>query len=94
MIQQEGFSADKKHSLSLKNRERVTLDGVLSVTGFDEGAVMLETALGPLSIEGEGLRVTKLLLEAGEVAVEGKISAMIYGEGGRPKGRLFRRLGG
>lgn len=88
---QEGFAAEKKHSLSLKNREKVTLDGVLSVTGFDESSVILETALGSLTVEGEGLRVTKLLLEVGEVAMEGKIVAMIYGEGVRQRGRFFRR---
>ncbi|MBQ2719539.1 MAG: sporulation protein YabP [Clostridia bacterium] len=94
MGQQEIFSAERKHSLALKNRERVTLDGITSVISFDEGAVVLETALGPLTVEGEGLRVTKLLLEAGEVAVEGKVSALIYGEGSHGKGRFFRRLGG
>ena len=85
----------KKHSLSLKNRERLTLDGINEVVSFDEGAVVLETSLGLLTVEGVGLHVTKLLLEAGEVAVEGEISLLSYSTGHEKRSRgLFRRTGG
>ncbi|MBO7292384.1 MAG: sporulation protein YabP [Clostridia bacterium] len=86
--------AEVKHSLQLKNREKLMLDGVREVLRFDEGLVVLETALGALSVEGEGLHVTKLLLDCGEVAIEGHISALLYGDGGEKKRGFFRRLGG
>ncbi len=81
-----------KHSLVLKNRERLTLDGILEVLSFDESAVHLKTELGSLIVEGEGLHIVKLLLDSGEVAVEGKVFGLFYEEG-KPKarGRLFGR---
>ena len=71
---------EKRHSLSLKNREKLSIDGVFEVISFDEGVVILKTTLGRLNVEGEGLHVTKLLLDAGEVNVEGKIQAIYYDE--------------
>ena len=80
-----------KHSLELKRRERLTLDGVEEVISFDEGVVVFRTSLGRLTVEGEGLHVTKLLLDCGEAAVEGRVRALIYDEGKEGRG-LFRRL--
>ena len=61
---------------------------------FDEGVVVLETTLGTLSVEGDGLHVTKLLLDCGEVAIEGRIAALLYGDGGEKKRGFFRCFGG
>ena len=86
------LGGERKHSLVLKNRERLTLDGVMEVLSFDEGSVRLKTALGALIVEGEGLHITKLLLDSGDVIVEGKIGALFYEEGKeRARGRLFGR---
>ena len=72
--------SEKRHSLSLKNREKLSLDGVSEVLSFDEGAVLLKTALGRVTVEGDGLHVTKLLLDCGEVNIEGNIRAILYDE--------------
>ena len=93
-IPENRSSAEVKHSLQLKNRERLTLDGIREVLRFDEEVVVLETSLGTLSVEGEGLHVTKLLLDCGEVAIEGRVTALLYGDGGEKKRGLFRRFGG
>ena len=87
-------AGEKKHSLLLKNRERLTLDGVCEVISFDENAVILRTVLGTVTVEGEGLHVTKLLLDCGEVNVEGKVSALFYSDRHeRGRGGFFQRLG-
>ncbi len=83
--------SEKKHSAVLKNREKLTLDGVSEVLSFDETAVVLHTALGSLCVEGEDLHVTKLLLDCGEVAIEGNILALVYEERSSGRGGLFRR---
>ena len=85
-------TAEKKHSLTLKNREGVTVDGVLEVVSFDEGQVVLKTCLGTLTVEGEGLHVQKLLLDCGEVSLCGKIVGLFYSErGDGERGGLFRK---
>lgn len=93
-IPENRSSAEIKHSLQLKAREKLTLDGIREVLRFDEEVVVLETALGTLSVEGEGLHVTKLLLDSGEVAIEGHVTALLYGDGGEKKRGFFRRFGG
>lgn len=78
----------------LKDRAHLELNSVLDVVSFDEGAVLLRTGAGEMTVEGDGLHITTLDLEKGLLAVDGKISALFYsGEGGeRKKGSLFARL--
>lgn len=83
----------KKSTLTLRDRHTLTLDGVCDVVSFDEGAVILHTELGTLTVEGKGLHILSLDLESGGVTVEGSISALFYTEksaGG--KGGFFSRM--
>ena len=80
------------HVLQLKQRKHLTMDGVSEVVSFEDNAVVLETALGTLVVQGQGLKLKTLSLEGGQVAVEGSICALIYEEP-RQKGSwrsLFR----
>lgn len=88
---------NQAHRLTLANRENVTITGVKDVLAFDVNEVLLETALGMLSIRGTDLHVNRLTLEKGEVDVSGKIDSLAYSEVGNYKkqgeslfGRLFR----
>ena len=81
----------KTHLLTLDNRQRAALTGVSEVLGFDENQVSLMTENGEVTLTGEGLHVTKLMLEEGQLAVEGKIDGVQYSA---PRGRrrgLFSR---
>ncbi|MBR6184767.1 MAG: YabP/YqfC family sporulation protein [Clostridia bacterium] len=80
----------KNHTLSLENRHKAHLTGVSEVLGFDENQVSLLTDHGEIALTGEGLHVTKLMLEEGQLAVEGKIDAIAYTQRARRRG-LFRR---
>lgn len=84
-----------KHTLLLKNRELLSLEGVIEVNSFDEEVVILKTEGGQLTVEGEGLHVKKLLLEAKEAVIEGKILSLSYTDqrGGKKGGFLSRLLG-
>ena len=42
-------SAQKEHALSMQNRARLSLTGVVDVNGFDESVILLATSLGPLT---------------------------------------------
>lgn len=74
------LSGTPSHSLSSKNREGIDIEGVLDVVSFDEGGVALETALGSMAIEGEGLHITVLNLAEGRVSVSGRINGVYYFE--------------
>ena len=68
------------HTLQLKERQQLTMSGVTEVVSFDDGAVVLQTSLGTLVIQGRELKLKTLSLEGGQVAVEGTVTALIYEE--------------
>jgi len=74
----EGEAVVFPHSLMLDERASLHLTGVLDVAAFDEGGAVLKTTLGLLNVDGEGLRVTHLSLEEGEMRLEGRVNALIY----------------
>ena len=84
---------EKKQSILLKDRKTLDIDAVSDVVSFEEDHVLLKTALGELSVEGEGMRMTRLDLEKGLVSLEGHISALFYNEAVKgAKGGFFSRL--
>lgn len=79
------------HKLTLNARQQLALTGVSEVVSFDEDAVALQTSEGLLLIHGNELQLKNLSLEGGQVAVEGRISALIYQEQ-RQSGSWLKRL--
>lgn len=71
---------EKNQEIRLFNRKELTVTGVLHVAHFDATQVVLETNLGVLVLEGEGLNIKHFNLEQGEVQVEGKFKNFLYPE--------------
>ena len=71
------------HSLQLQQRQKLAVTGVTEVVSFDEEAVVLNTHLGPLVVQGSGL----------QVAVEGQVCALVYQEQSKGGSWLRRLLG-
>ena len=68
------------HKLTLEERKKLTMTGVTEVLRFEETAVLLRTVQGNMLIQGRELKLRTLSLEGGQVAVEGRISALDYEE--------------
>lgn len=81
------------HKLQLNERRQLTVTGVTEVVSFDENAVVLQTAMGTLIVQGQQLQLKTLSLEGGQVAVDGNVSALIYEEP-RLRGGWRQRLFG
>ena len=82
----------KHTSLSIKERNVLTLNGVCNVVGFEESYVTLSTGDGKIIIEGEGLKIESLTKQGGEISITGKICGVFYSEKKvhkSPLGRLF-----
>jgi len=80
------------HHIILEERRRLTVSGVSDVESFNENGVVCRTNRGTLLIKGSNLRVDKLSLEGGDLAVEGAVDSLLY-ENENPTGffsRLFR----
>ena len=78
------------HKLTLNERKNLTMTGVTEVLSFDETAVMMKTALGLRTGQGQDLKLKTLSLEGGQVAVDGHIAALVYEE--PREGGLWQRL--
>ena len=80
------------HKLQLNERRQLTMTGVTEVVSFEDSAVVLQTSLGTLIVQGRELQLKTLSLEGGQVAVDGTISSLVYEEprsGGGWRHRLF-----
>lgn len=85
--------AQTPHSLTLDERQRLSVSGVEEVVSFDEGEVAVQTVKGLLSVRGSGLKVDKLEKDAGELTVSGLVTDLSYEESGPGTGfwsKLFR----
>ena len=71
------------HKLSLIGRKTLALTGVKEVVSFDAKEVILETVQGILLLRGDEMNVTRLLVEKGEVDLEGRIDSLVYTERGK-----------
>lgn len=83
--------AEMEHKLTLLRREQLLVGGVTEVVSFEDTTVVLQTCMGTLVIQGQGLQLRSLALEGGQVEVRGTVHAMTYEESRREDG-WFRRL--
>lgn len=84
-----------RHTVTVEEREKVRIGGVLEVLSFDEEGVMMETTCGLLMLKGSGLHIGKLDLDAGDVTVDGSVDSILYSDGSFTEkhsilGKLFR----
>ena len=88
-------SVQEKHRMTVKDRASAEIVGVTDVISFDEETVVLETVCGRLTVEGASLHVHTLDVEAGLVALDGRIDAFGYEnettQGDKPRRGWFGR---
>ncbi len=91
---EENKTRFKSQNITIEDRSRMTVTGVEQVESFNDHAIILTTINGGMNIKGEGLNISKLNLDNGEVKIDGKINAMSYtGREATPKnimGKLFK----
>ena len=76
------------HSVVIEDRKRLTATGILSIVSYDSFTATLETPGGTLAIGGEGLTVSELSVQTGEV----KIEYVQYTAKREKQESLFKRL--
>lgn len=66
------------HNIIIEDRKKLTLSGVKDVVSFDDETLLLETALGRLTVKGAGLHIVNFDTASGDLFAEGKIYAAVY----------------
>lgn len=84
----------KKSTMTLENRNRLVLSGVVEVVSFDDRTIILDTTLGTLTIKGQDLKMQKLDVQNGEVIIIGFVNSCIYTttESKKEKDSIIARL--
>lgn len=69
---------DRKSNLTLENRKKLVLTGVVEVISFDEEKILLNTTQGMLTIKGNELKMNKLDVQNGDVIIAGTVNSFVY----------------
>lgn len=77
-IKREVKIEEKKSNVTMENRKRLTLTGVVDVVSFNEQNILLDTNLGAVLIKGNGLKMNKLDVQNGEVTITGYMNSLSY----------------
>ncbi len=91
MVAENKLKPKLPHSVILDDREKLTVSGVADVLSFDEQTIILRTSMGELTVRGEGLHISRLNTETGELNISGRVSAMAYTDE-RVKNGLISRM--
>ena len=91
-MNRDAGAPEKPYGMTIDQRKKAVITGVTDVESFDDGAVVLHTHGGRLTLTGTGLHVSSLQLEEGRLTVDGVIDSAAY-EGGtaRRRGGFLRK---
>ena len=78
-----------QQDIELKNRETITISGVLEVVSATQSLISLKTSLGGLNICGSELKIKNLLENEKKITITGTISEVKYIE---KKKKIFEKV--
>ena len=91
-ITEEKRTVQTPHNVILEDRKRLTVTGVSDVDSFDEQTIVVYTGMGELTLRGNGLHISRLNTETGELNVTGTVYAMAYTDERSKGDGMFSRL--
>lgn len=81
-----------EQSIIIENRKKLNISGVKDVLSFDDETLLLDTALGRLTVKGEGLHIISFNTDNGSLTAEGRVHAAVYMSDGKSSGGFVSRL--
>ena len=78
-------------NVTIENRERISLSGIVRMDSFDDGEVSARCESSSVTVFGQGLHITRLDLDNGILIVDGFIAGVEYADA-ENRGSLFSRL--
>jgi sporulation protein YabP len=82
------------HSFRLEKREKIYMTGVRDIISFNEQLIEAMTDCGLVVISGEGLHISRLTTEKGDVDIDGRIDSITYENDGTTRSGIWGRLFG
>ena len=81
---------EKPNSIILNNRTNLTLTGISEIISSNDKQLLLKTNNTHLTITGNDINITKLIVETGDLEATGRFHSIIYS--GREKKNFLKRL--
>ena len=81
----------RNHNVIVENRNKFTLTSVKEGLSFDENTILLDTAMGKLTLRGENLKLGQFDTGKGDISGSGEIYALVYSSNDN-SGGFFSRL--
>lgn len=78
MMSEQKKQIINEHGVTLLNRSKMTITGVLDVICFNDDKIDLKTNMGKLIIKGRSLNINKLSTDSGELDVTGEVQMLEY----------------
>ena len=83
----------ENHTLSIDNREKLTITSVADVESANEEMVLVILTQGGLIVKGQNLHIQKLDLAEGKAIITGSIQSAVYTEKkDKQEGSLLRKI--
>ncbi len=84
----------RPHTLQIDRRSRTVVTGVTDVSSFNDEEIILRIDSGDMTISGQSLHIAKLLLEEGQLLIDGRVDGILYDNGAATgeKSGVLRRL--
>lgn len=90
MDNKKQVSEGRPHQVTIDNRKRIMLSGILEVISSQDKTIICKIAGKIVYIFGKELRVSKLNLEEGALIVDGEIDGLSYKDSQTGKSFLKR----
>lgn len=78
----------------IESRNKLFISGVKQVISFDDETVILDSALGKMTVKGENIKIENFNNDSGDFSAQGTIHAVVYmasrDSGGGFVSRLFK----
>lgn len=81
------------HSLTLEERQKLSVTGVKRIIYYDESGAQLDTDQGRLTVGGRDLQVSELSVQTGQLEISGLVEQLQYTAAPGPRTGFFGRLG-
>lgn len=76
----------------IEGRKRLNVSGVKQVNSFDEETILLDTALGRMTVKGENMKIESFNTDTGDLTAVGTVHAVVYMAGRDSGGGFISRL--
>lgn len=92
MKEQPYENSGAPHLITLSERRVLTVSGVQDVDSFDEMTTVIYTEQGELTVKGNGLHITRLNIETGDLTLDGTVESLTYTDVRNRSGGFFGKL--